>query len=184
MIPSYPEMGVWQVDTSSWNSMRNILDAIEMIRGATDGRIAMLPFKLRLEPQEVQPEGTRKTIHVLKLIVPWSLEQLHEKLTSLPSGQRLSLPAADLEAPEDLFPEEPESKDVNGALNDKPRPDLWDQVREAIGEDTGLRSFGARFIARESGVSCGLRVFESSKCPAGVPAEVLEALMGELTGSR
>lgn len=60
-------LGIWQIDTSSVNSIQNINSAADMIKRIC-GRISMIPLLLTLEPQDVQvANGCIKTIHVLNL---------------------------------------------------------------------------------------------------------------------
>lgn len=102
IIPKVKALGVWQLDTGSVNSIININSSLDLIRGIT-GRISMIPMKLVVEPQEAQVEGKKKTIHVLKLVVERSFNELVE-LPSLPRASVL-LPSSDTEAPDDLYPE-------------------------------------------------------------------------------
>ncbi len=75
LLPEVSGLGVWQVDTSSYNSIRNVLDCVRTIREvrrySPDGLgrgVAMLPLKLSLRPMEVHPPGGgKKTVHVLHL---------------------------------------------------------------------------------------------------------------------
>ena len=100
-LPSVPGIGVWQLDTSSWNSIRNVLSGIRLVQ-ALGGRISMIPLRLSLIQQEVQPEGIgKKNIHVLQLTAPYKLADLFHYI-ALPRGQAI-LPEPDLETPEDLF---------------------------------------------------------------------------------
>lgn len=67
MLPEISGMGVWQIDTSSINSIRNINSCLEMIR-AIYNRAAMVPLLLTLEKMEVTPPGgTKKNVHVLNI---------------------------------------------------------------------------------------------------------------------
>ena len=67
MLPKISGLGVWQIDTSSINSIRNINSCIELIR-AVYGRVRMVPLFLSIEPIEVTPPNVKKkTVHVLNL---------------------------------------------------------------------------------------------------------------------
>lgn len=67
MLPKISGLGVWQIDTSSINSIRNINSCIELIRSVY-GRIRMVPLFLSIEPMEVTPPNSKKkTVHVLNL---------------------------------------------------------------------------------------------------------------------
>lgn len=102
MLPDVPGLGIWQLDTSSINSIRNINSAVRMIKGVC-GRISMIPLTLKVDPQEVQVEGKKKKIYVLQLATHNTMIDIINKLQSLPPGRAL-LPQPDLEPPDDLFP--------------------------------------------------------------------------------
>ncbi len=104
LLPDVPGFGVWQINTSSFHSIRNINSNTKFIRGIA-GRISMLPLLLKIEPQEVQPEGVKKHVYVLTLTAPYSLVEIQRYAQASP-GQVLLLPPPDTEAPEDLFPQE------------------------------------------------------------------------------
>ena len=111
LLPSYPTLGIWQVDTSSWNSMRNVLSGVRLVKTFLDGRVSGIPLTLSLVQMQVQPEGTKKNIYVLQLTAPYSLQDLYKR-AELPRAQALALPPPDLETPEDLFPEDDEGPPV------------------------------------------------------------------------
>lgn len=104
LLPRVPGLGIYQLDTSSYNSILNVNGGIEFIRGITGGRIAMLPLKLRVIPREVAPEGKKKTV--------WVLELTNDKvrlqdllLAARKTPAEYLLPEFDEhEAPEDLYP--------------------------------------------------------------------------------
>lgn len=105
LIPRVPGLGVWQLDTSSINSIKNINSAAALIKGMC-GRVSMIPLILKLEKVEVSPEGKKKNVYVLNLATSFSMEDLMEQLKSLPPGQAILPSPADTEAPDDLFPQE------------------------------------------------------------------------------
>jgi gas vesicle protein len=59
--------GVYQLDTSSYNSILNINGGLKYAKELTRGKLAMIPFILEIIPQEVNPEGKKKTVYVLRL---------------------------------------------------------------------------------------------------------------------
>lgn len=67
LLPRVPGLGVWQIDTTSFYSIVNLNSALRFVAHLTGGRIAMIPLKLRLKPQEVAPGGKKKIVHVLDL---------------------------------------------------------------------------------------------------------------------
>lgn len=145
LLPDVPVIGVWQLDTSSFHSMVNINSAIELIKSMTGGRIAGIPLTLRLRPQEVTPDGKRKTVYVLELAMEgWTLPQL------LQAAQRpmpaLAAPTVDHnEIPDDLYPAPlveqvrnappvlpaEDGEDEPGAESPAEDDDLMEQLRQA-----------------------------------------------------
>ncbi len=68
LLPHVPGLGVWQLDTSSINSIKNINSGIRLIDDMF-GRVAMIPANLTVEPREVSPDGKKKNVYVLHLRV-------------------------------------------------------------------------------------------------------------------
>ena len=95
-----PGMGVWQIDTSSVNSIININSCADYIR-AVFGKISWIPLQLTIEPKEVQnPEsGKRQTVYVLNLrnnmVLLDMVETTKKFQAQLPDQKRLLLPAPD-----------------------------------------------------------------------------------------
>jgi len=77
MIRGVKRFGVYQLDTSSYNTILNVNGGIEYAKKLTGGRLATLPFILEVVPQEVNPEGHKKTVYVLHVVD--IEEDLHEK---------------------------------------------------------------------------------------------------------
>jgi len=100
MLPDIPGIGIWQVDTSSVNSIININSAVKMYRGIF-GKIAMLPLTLTLKSQEVisPVDQKKKTVYALNLEVRQSLRDMLAIAEKTPL-ERLALPAADDEKPD------------------------------------------------------------------------------------
>lgn len=126
MLPSVPGIGIWQIDTRSYNSIHNVLGSIRAIK-AVAGRISMMPLRLSLVPKEVTPEGGRKkTVHVLELNVIGDMGYygLRTLAASVENGNVSALPEPDDERPEELTsetienePEVEEPKAVQDWLN-------------------------------------------------------------------
>jgi len=103
LIPELPGVGVWQLTTSSTNSIINLNSAIRFIMSVTGGRIAGLPLKLRVVPKDVTVDGTKKVVHVLELAVDQlSLPQLAELAQRAAETPIFALPPVDDE-PEDVM---------------------------------------------------------------------------------
>lgn len=113
LLPQVPGLGVYQLDTSSVYSMRNVNSQIAddpdrpgFIRLFTRGRIQGIPLKLSLVPQEVNPpDAVRKTVYVLNIRSDILLADII-KLSTKSMVQVLLPTLDDDEAPDDLFPNE------------------------------------------------------------------------------
>ena len=107
MLPEVPGLGIYQIDTSSINSILNINSSADLIRSVYS-RVARLPLTLTLEPLDVQtPDGKRKTVSVLNLRCRSTMIELI-KLANRPLSEILLPSPQENEAPldaEDLVPE-------------------------------------------------------------------------------
>lgn len=113
LLPEVRGIGAWQLETSSYNSIRNVQSSIELLRSATGGRIRGLPLKLRLVPMEVTPRNTKsKTVYVLDISLPdIKLGDLLREAQRLPETALMLPPAPDdEEPPPDLFPDAAEDE--------------------------------------------------------------------------
>jgi hypothetical protein len=136
LLPKVPGLGVWQIDTTSFYSIVNLNSAIEMIR-AVAGRIRMIPLQLVLKPQEVAPDGKKKTVYVLDLIAPFTLQKL--VAVGQANAPAFLLPPVDEnERPEDLYPDavlnrkDPEPFTLDPpATKTEPTDDWYDPETEA-----------------------------------------------------
>ncbi len=101
LLPKVPGLGVWQIDTGSINSIRNINNCATMIR-AMCGRVSWIPLLLTLEPTEVvnPDDGKKKTVYCMSLRYERSAESLLTD-SEKPRLQLLLSAPADDEAPED-----------------------------------------------------------------------------------
>jgi len=68
LLPEVPGIGIWQIDTGSINTIKNINSMAELIKKLY-GRISMIPLMLTIEPQEIHlPDtGVKKTVYILNL---------------------------------------------------------------------------------------------------------------------
>ncbi len=165
IIPQLISEGVWQLDTSSYNSIVAINSAIEYIKSLV-GHVAMVPLRLRVIPREVQPGGKKKIVHILDLKLGSQLG-LRELQALAKSGDNplLALPSLEDKAPpDDLFPleaaayegEEPAegeevgvevetSEDLSGDL-EAPGPDELDKKIASL--EAALRYTQAQMVMR------------------------------------
>lgn len=103
ILPEVPGLGVWQLDTSSFNSIKNIRDSVRLIKDCL-GRISMMPLLLKVVPMEVTPVGqAKKKVYVLQLSTAETLYNILKN--AAPPGTAL-LPEPDNEMPDDLFIDE------------------------------------------------------------------------------
>lgn len=131
LLPEISGLGIWQIDTSSINSILNINGCISLIR-AVHGRISMLPLILALEQIEVinPDDGKKKHVWVLNLKSPGTLVEAARQAMMKPlqliagMGQEVETPVPDEERPELIAPDwEGEPPDLEQA--EKDAEDLW-----------------------------------------------------------
>ena len=118
LLPDMPGLGVWQIITTSGNSIRNINGALAMIQ-AKAGHINMIPVWLeRREEETVNPEAGKQTHHIMHIDSDLRLADLQRVAQLKPSEVMLELPmaedlveGAEYEAtadPEIIEPDDPE----------------------------------------------------------------------------
>ena len=109
ILPEVPGLGVYQLNTSSFYSIVNMNSQLApdgFIRPFTRGKIAFIPLKLSIGPQEVTPPGVgRKTVQILSLRADVKLADIIRISRQAPA-QVLLPTLEEEEPPEDLFPEE------------------------------------------------------------------------------
>ncbi len=173
LLPDCPGFGVYQLDTTSFHSMKNINSALTFIRGVCQ-RVSMIPLSLQLVEQDVQPEGWCKTAHVLNLTCPHSLAEV-QRYAQIPPGQALLLPPPDSEAPDDLFSEEATGNAETGTIQDKEqkRLVLWTRTKSKIWHFDIQNSQIATWFEKNSNLTVGLPDFEPPVPPARFTVEIL-----------
>lgn len=179
VIPQLISEGVWQLDTSSYNSIVAINSAIDYIKSLV-GHVALVPLRLRVIPREVQPGGKKKIVHVLdlKLGSQLGLREL-QALAKSEDNPLLALPSLeDKIPPDDLFPveaaayedEEPAegdvvevSEDLSGDLEVK-EPDELDRkiadLQAALGYSQGQMTLRWRKVQGDKEAMFGLLLGE------------------------
>ncbi len=98
LLPQVPGFGIWQIDTSSVNSILNINSTLRMLK-LGKGHIDWIELLLKLEPQEVQADGKKKTVYVLRLDIPGTLLGLAK------ARNPLQLEPHTMPIPDDVQPE-------------------------------------------------------------------------------
>ena len=207
MLPDVPGVGVWQLDTGSWNSIHNVLDGIDLVKGLCDGRIGMIPLELALIPLEVRPHDDggnplpRKTVHVLRLFPPYYLRDLGH-YAELPAGKALMLPAPDLEPPDDLFPgDEPTEVPVEATLDSfgpeeetsqqsferllpkddsEQRQAAWQGIQGYITEKVATKAQVVAWLKKEADLTIGQQLLAKDTPSEGIPTGVLMRLQDAL----
>lgn len=105
MIPKVPQFGVFEISTTSFNTIVELNSYIEAIRNAA-GRVSMIPLKLRLVPKDVVVNGKKSGIFHLKLEYQGTVAQLREFVATkaLPAPHpAAAMPEADpADIPDDL----------------------------------------------------------------------------------
>lgn len=139
LLPDVPGLGIWQLDTSSINSMNSINGMVELVRRITSGRLAFFPFTLTRCQIIVQPKGEKtKTVYIIDLrpennLTIGQTHALMEDKSELPAG---ILPTPDEEeVPEDLFPngeDQGEPVDTNERLPEDAELPFGEKARELV----------------------------------------------------
>jgi hypothetical protein len=98
ILPELKGIGIWQINTGSYNSIVNMNSAVDWLKGLC-GRYAMIPITLMRVPQDIQYEGKKSKHFIL---------QIDQDSLSIGDIQRLAL------RPEvtSLIPPADESKDA------------------------------------------------------------------------
>ena len=130
IVLGVPKVGVYQIDTSSINSISNVVGFLEFMKQAA-GRIAGIEFTLSLVPRAVSPDGKKKTVHVLDLSGAYDLRELLAgsvtQPVAAPEAAQLQAPPIDESKPEDLFP----------GADPEDEPDVTSETSAPVSETTG-----------------------------------------------
>ena len=173
LLPEVPGLGVWQIDTSSINSILNINSAVELIKEIYK-RIAMLPLSLTLESKEVvNPEDHKKqTVYVLNLRTNATMLDL--AMAARQQAEVLELPVGDDERPDLIAPEfEPDVAELPPELNHKP------VTEKDIDELFGKKSEGHPEVVVPSKTSKG-KPKEDKQLEVGVDMDWLKSAMKKI----
>jgi len=141
LLPRVPGLGIWQVDTGSINSIRNVNNCAAMVRAVCD-RISWIPLTLTLEPTEVTnpDDGKKKIVQCLNLRSDKGLPELLEASGKAKADLLITAPI-DNEAPLD----NEDSKVIEGEVvgvreeepEQEPQPEPPEQpTRPSAGESS------------------------------------------------
>jgi len=142
MIPKVSVGGVYQIRTSSYNSIVDVNSGLDYV-SALIGRFAMVPLKLRRVPIETHHDGKKQTHFTLNLVFDYSIEMLNQLRQD--NMRILEHPRYQLPAPEDHNPatdppdeiidlEDEEPKDVTpktGEERSRPAADDFEYLKLA-----------------------------------------------------
>lgn len=165
LLPEVKEsVGVWQISTSSKNSIIDINSGVDLVREVA-GRAAMIPLLLKREPiktHRIEGKDIKTGTHyTMKLSLGMSLVEI-QKLGQIPPARALlPMPDESQKAVNDLFPpngfkpeEEEEAKD------EEPVDDIQ-KAKERLGE---LRKefikLGGKISVETAGKITGFKTFE------------------------
>ena len=153
LLPRVPGLGVWQIDTGSINSIRNINDNAAMLRAVCD-RVSWIPLTLTLEPKEVvnPDDGKKKVVRCLNLRHDKGLLEILAARDKPRTALLIPMPAEDQE-PLDEIPDENEVIEVEVAPPSKPkggRKVIDAETGEIIEDDLEKELFGK---AEEAGAA-------------------------------
>jgi len=173
LLPDCAGFGVYQLDTSSYHSMKNINAMLTLIDNVCQ-RVSMIPLSLQLVEQPVQPDGYDKVAYVLKLTCYLSLVDA-QKFSQIPRGKAL-LPPPDSEAPDDLFPKQVRvNTDVPQHVQNKGENliELWTKAKSRIYR-YDIQDFQIiRWFEKNHQTTVRLKDFDPPKPPAKLTAEML-----------
>jgi len=99
LLPDISGVGVWQINTSSWNSIVNINSALDWLNGLC-GRFAMIPMTLMRVPTDIPYEGKRSKHYVLQIDRNVKLAEIQK--AALIAPEKIALPEPD-ESKDALF---------------------------------------------------------------------------------
>lgn len=115
ILPKIKGLGIYQIDTSSYNSIINLNSGIEMIRGML-GRISWIPLVLEVQIQEAHPlvggKKIKTTIPVMSITADLNVYDMLKLKSSLPIQQVAIDNKGIDDKPELLFPNLEKEGDV------------------------------------------------------------------------
>lgn len=92
LLPKIPGFGIFEITTSSWNSIVNLNSCIDAIKLMTGGRISYVPLKLKYVEhnaiiQDIKSDKQfQKTVYVLSLSIDETIENFY-KMYRLPEPE-------------------------------------------------------------------------------------------------
>lgn len=101
ILPKVSVGEVYQLDTSSYNSIVDINSSLDYIK-ALVGRFSMIPLKLKREPRETFHDGMKQIHYTMKVVLEGDisfLNTLRDNTKRVLQGPQYALPAPQIENP-------------------------------------------------------------------------------------
>lgn len=147
ILPEIPRFGVYEIATTSYNSIVNVMSMTEAIRSAV-GTVAGIPLTLCLKPMKVQPKGKATTVYVLELEFRGSYQTLAtigKQLRAAGGGAAALLGPAPEEPPDDLYPYAGQGLDAAlGQADEPPKGKLAPEPGEGKLDDISRKLAGRK----------------------------------------
>lgn len=132
-LPDVPGVGTYQIDTKSWNGLRELLNDVAGIKAALNGRLAFVPLTLRLVEREVDRQDpkrgqTKTRIRFMQLLFNGKIADLAKIPASLvpvlPSGWPAAVPEPDETRPDEVVDGTAEAETPQSASSPATRDQL------------------------------------------------------------
>jgi hypothetical protein len=127
ILPELSGIGVWQINTGSFNSIVNINSAIEWLTGLC-GRYAMIPINLMRQEQDIAYEGKRSKHYILAIDQNISIGEI-QRFAMITPIERALIPGPGEEKDElfyDANGKKPELLDLSGQNEPVDGPTMGD----------------------------------------------------------
>lgn len=136
ILPELAGVGIWQINTGSYNSIVNINSAIEWLAGLC-GRFAMIPITLMRVAQDIQYEGKKSKHYILQIDQDISIGEI-QKFALITPVERALIPVIDEKKDELFYDADGKRPSPVGLEEGKIEPDLPGNGNlRPKGEETG-----------------------------------------------
>lgn len=158
-IPDLPVMQVFQIDTSSYNSIVNMNSQLDVLRRVC-GRISFLPVELIIKPYQTMADGKKVMVYVLDLVVGLGLAQIAALKPLVAGALPAEVPLPSEALPDDLYPRTlqalPEPAAPPAPEQNKSEDGLYDPYDEPPLDDVEPEPEAAQEAAPEPEAAPGL----------------------------
>lgn len=152
-----PALGVFQIDTGSINSIKNIRWFLSALPGLTAGQYAGIPFKVKIEPFQAMHDGKASTAYQWKLDLLPGYRPADLRMAAQQAVENFLLPPEmneghliDEAKPEDLYaglpapaqdrPDESAEAIPDAEPMDAADPEVWGAPGEAVGAELAYKA--------------------------------------------